>query len=337
MRAYQVAEFKGPEGLKQVVLPDPTPGHGEVLVRVHAVSLNYRDLAMAKMGEQQGRRRNLIPLSDGAGEIVAVGEGVTAWKPGDRVMANFFLTWIAGEIDGEIMKSDLGGGPDGMLTELISLPASALVPIPSPLSYEEAATLPCAALTAWQGLVVNGHLKAGETVLALGTGGVSIFALQIAKRHGARVIITSSSDEKLARAKELGADETINYRTNPDWEKEVYALTGKRGVDHVIEVGGAGTLERSLKAVRYGGHVSLIGILSGFGGGVNPWLITAKSLRVIGVYVGSVAMFNAMNRAITQAGLRPVIDRTFPFDEAPEAYRYLESGSHFGKVVIRVT
>jgi NADPH:quinone reductase-like Zn-dependent oxidoreductase len=334
MRAYQVQSPTGPDGLQLVDLPEPQPAPGHVLVRVRAVSLNYRDLLVARGQYGGGSKPGVIPTSDGAGEVVAAGEGVTRFQPGDRVAGCFFLDWESGEITPEKMRRDQGGRYDGMLRELVALPESAAVPLPAHLSFEEGATLPCAALTAWHALVTKGGVKAGDVVLTLGTGGVSIFALQLAKLHGARVILTSASDEKLARARALGADETINYRATPDWEKAVWALSGKRGVDHVIEVGGAGTLEKSLACTRYGGRVSLIGVLSGFSGQVNPLPVLFKSLTMQGIYVGSREMFEAMNRAIAASELRPVIDRVFPFDEAPDAYRYLDSGSHFGKVVI---
>ncbi len=232
------------------------------------------------------------------------------------------------------MKSDLGGGIDGMLAEYVVLHQDGLVILPDHLSYAEGATLPCAAVTAWHGLVTKGNISPGDSVLLLGTGGVSIFALQFAKIHGARAIATSSSDEKLARIKQLGADETINYKTTPDWEKQVYQLTNRTGVDHVVEVGGAGTLPKSLQAVRIGGRISLIGVLSGRGSEIDPMPILFKSLTVQGIYVGSREMFEAMNQTIQQHQIKPIIDRIFPFNEAREAYRYLKSAAHFGKVVI---
>lgn len=333
MRAWQIVERGSLDGLRLVDLPDPTPGHGEVLIRIRAVSLNYRDLIATRL-ERPGALTPLIPCSDGAGEVVAVGKGVANWQPGDRVIGCFFQGWESGRITREVMRSDLGGPRHGVLAENVVLNANAIVAIPEHLSFEEAATLPCAAVTAWHALAVNGQLQAGETVLLLGTGGVSIFALQFAKLSGARVIITSSRDEKLERARQLGADGTINYRTFPDWSVRVHELTGKLGVDHVIEVGGAGTLEKSLESLRYGGHIHHIGVLSGFEGKVNPWWITAKSATVRGVYVGSREMFESMNRAITLHELKPVIDRVFPFVDAREAFSTMERGTHFGKIVI---
>lgn len=336
MRGYRIESF-GPtfEGLTLVEGADPKPGPGEILVRVRAVSLNYRDLVTVRGKYAAKPRVGLVPCSDGAGEVVEVGPGVRSFRTGDRVAGTFFSTWVDGAVTQDKLRGNRGGGVDGMLQELVVLGEDGAVRLPSHLSFEEGATLPCAALTAWAALVENGRLRAGETVLLLGTGGVSIFALQIAKLHGARVVILSSSDEKLARARAMGADETINYRTTEAWDAEVFARTGKRGVDHVVEVGGIGTLPRSLRAVRVGGHVSLIGVLSQ-GADVNPMPVLFKAVRLEGVYVGSRRMFESMNEAISQAGLHPVIDRTFSFEESREAYAWLESGRHFGKVVIRM-
>jgi NADPH:quinone reductase-like Zn-dependent oxidoreductase len=333
MKLYQLQNNQGLDSLTLIECPDPQPGSGQVVVRVRATSLNYRDLIIGK-GQNPAIVFPIIPMSDGAGDVVAIGEGVTQIKVGDRVAGIFFQDWQAGEITSQIMKSALGGEIDGMLAEFVVLNENGVVVLPDHLSYEEGATLPCAAVTAWHGLVSKGHLNAGDTVLMLGTGGVSVFALQFAKLQGARTIVTSSSDAKLEQAKALGADELINYKTHPDWETEVYRLTNKVGVDHVVEVGGAGTLEKSIRAVRYGGRISLIGVLTGFAGQINPQPILGKSIALQGIYVGSRAMFEAMNRAISQAQLKPIIDRVFPFAEARAAYDYLQSGSHFGKVVI---
>jgi NADPH:quinone reductase-like Zn-dependent oxidoreductase len=335
MKLYQLQNNQGLDSLTPIERPDPQPGYGQVVVRVRATALNYRDLIIDK-GQNPAISFPVIPMSDGAGEVVAIGEGVTRVKVGDRVAGTFFQDWQAGEITSQIMKSALGGELDGMLAEYVVLNQNGVVILLDHLSYEEGATLPCAAVTAWHGLVSKGNLKAGDTVLILGTGGVSVFALQFAKLHGARTIVTSSSDAKLEQAKALGADELINYKTHPDWEAEVYRLTNKVGVDRVVEVGGAGTLEKSIEAVRYGGRISLIGVLTGFGGEINPWLLLGKSIALQGIYVGSREMFEAMNRAIAQAQLKPAIDRAFPFTEARAAYDYLQSGSHFGKVVIRL-
>jgi NADPH:quinone reductase-like Zn-dependent oxidoreductase len=336
MRTWQITEFTGPGGLRCNEIETPVPRSGEVLVRIRAVSLNFRDLAAT-----QRERPGNLPLpftvcSDGAGEVVGVGDGVTEWKSGDRVIPTFFEGWPNGIMTRDVMKTARGGAVQGVLSEYVIVKEGGLVRMPGGMSYEDAATLPCAALTAWSALIARGSLKAGETVLTLGTGGVSIFTLQFAKMHGAKVIITSSSDEKLARAKELGADETINYKTTPAWERRVFELTGKVGADHVIELGGAGTLQKSLEAVRYGGRVSLIGVLTGIEGQINPWPIIAKSITVQGVYVGHRASMESMLAAMTKHGTRPVIDRVFDFDEAPAAFEHMAAGEHFGKIVLRV-
>jgi len=336
MKAYQIKAPCSLDGLTLVDLTDPTPGPGQILVRVRAVSLNYRDL-MIVLGKYGGTTPpDLVPLSDGAGEVVSVGEGVTRVQIGDRVAGIFFQTWLDGGIRAAYHASALGGARDGMLAEYVVLSEEGVVMLPDWMTYEEGASLPCAAVTAWNGLVEQGHLTAGETVLLQGTGGVSMFALQIARAHGARVILTSSSDEKLARAKALGADEGVNYRAAPDWDKAVWEWTGKRGVDHIVEVGGPGTLAKSLQAARHGGHIAQIGVLSDVEALVSPMPILGKSLRVSGIYVGSRAMFERLLSALTVGQIHPIIDRVFPFDEARAAYAYLQSGAHFGKVVIRV-
>jgi len=334
MKAFEVDKPFGIDNLRLVERQDPTPGPGQVLIRVKAVSLNFRDLMTVKRGALGNIRLPLIPLSDGAGEVAEVGEGVTRVQPGDRVAGIFFQTWLTGDIIASYFQSALGGTTDGMLAEYVVLHEDGVVRIPDYISYEEAATLPCAAVTAWQALVPKGGLKAGDTVLVLGTGGVSIFALQFAAMHGARVIITSSSDEKLRRAKQLGAAEVINYKTTPEWDKQVLELTGGVGVEHVEEVGGAGTLEKSLQAVRIGGIVSLIGILAGIGGQINPVPVLMKGVRLQGIYVGSREMFEDMNRAMAVNKMRPVIDKVFPFTETRAALKYMESAAHFGKIVI---
>jgi NADPH:quinone reductase-like Zn-dependent oxidoreductase len=333
MKVYEIREAKGIDSVHLAERPDPEPGYGQVVIRVKAAALNFRDLSVAKGAYGRGVPSPVIPLSDGAGEVVAVGPGVTRVATGDRVAGIFMQTWLAGGMNEEHPKTAMGGAVDGMLAEYVVLHQDGVVKIPTHLSYEEAATLPCAAVTAWHALVSAGKLAAGETVLIQGTGGVSLFALQFAKLLGARVIATSSSDAKLARVREMGASDGINYKSTADWEKPVRALTGG-GVDHVVEVGGAGTLEKSMKAVRSGGTISLIGVLAGGTGEVNPRLILMKNIRVQGIYVGSREMFEAMNRAIALHRMRPVVDRVFPFADAVAAYHYLESGVHFGKVVI---
>ena len=336
MKAYQINQYGSLDGLAQMDLPEPpAPGPGQILVRVHAVSLNYRDLMILLGRYGPGDLpAGLVPLSDGAGEVIAVGDGVSQVQTGDRVAGIFFQTWLDGRIEAVYHKSARGGAISGMFAEYVLLSENGVVKLPDYLSYEEAASLPCAAVTAWNGLVEQGRLTAGETVLLLGTGGVSMFGLQIAKMHGARVIITSSSEEKLARAKALGADETINYKSDPDWEKSAWDLTGRTGADHVLEVGGPGTLGKSLQAARHGGHIAQIGVLSDVTATISPLPILGKSLRLTGIYVGSRAMFERLLTAMTVNQSRPVIDRVFPFAEAQAAYAYLQSGAHFGKIVI---
>lgn len=333
MKVIELSSF-GLEGVRQAERPRPEVRPGTILVRVRAVSLNYRDLLIAL-----GHYNPKMPLprvltSDGAGEVVEVGPGVEGVKPGERVASCFFQRWPDGELTDAMARSALGGDIDGMLQEYVLLEAGGFVKVPAGLDDAEAATLPCAALTAWSALVSYGALKAGDTVLVQGTGGVSIFALQLARMHGAQVIVTSSSDEKLARAKSLGAAHGINYRTRPDWEKRVLELTGA-GVDHVVEVGGAGTLSRSFKAVRRGGRISLIGVLAG-PAEVNPMPVLMRGIAMQGIFVGSRKMFEDMNRAIAANGLEPVIDRTFELAEARAALEHLKSGKHFGKVVVRL-
>lgn len=316
------------DGLRLAERPKPSAGPGQVLVRIRAVSLNYRDLAVVQ-GKYFGGAvpRNLIPLSDGAGEVEAVGDGVTAFAPGDRVVATF--------TQGS-PPAALGSPLDGTLAEHVVFPESGLLKIPEHLSFEEAATLPCAGVTAWNALMEGKITRPGDTVLTLGTGGVSILALQIAKAAGARVIVTSSSDEKLARAKALGADATINYRRTPSWDQEVLALTSGRGADHIVEVGGAGTLPRSLHAVAQRGEIVLIGVLTPPSGDLNPHALMPKNATLRGVFVGDKPMFEALMRAIEVNRIHPVVDQVFDFESAPDAYRRLQSAQHFGKLVIRV-
>jgi NADPH:quinone reductase-like Zn-dependent oxidoreductase len=336
MNAIRIHELGGPEGLKLEQLPEPAPGPGEVALRVRATSLNYRDLMVLNGLYSPRIALPAVPLSDGAGEVVAVGAGVQRFTTGDRVATAFMPGWIDGPPTEAAARTALGAGGAGMLAETVVLPAEGLVSIPDHLTFEEAATLPCAAVTAWHALVTEGQLKAGDIVLIQGTGGVSIFALQFARLHGARVIATSGSDEKLQKVRERGASDGINYKSTPDWDKVVRELTGGVGADHVVEVGGAGTLARSLRAVRIGGRVSLIGVLSGGASEVSIFPILMKNVRVQGIYVGSRAMFEEMNRAIELHRLRPAIDRVFPLEQASEAYRHMESGTHFGKIVIRL-
>ena len=321
MRSYVIPSANGIDSLTLVERPDPTPGPRQVLVRVRATSLNYRDLLTIEATYSRAApKSDLIPLSDGAGEVVAVGPGVSRVKVGDRVAGCFMQKWI-------------GGAIDGMLTEMAVLEEDGVVKLPAGLSFEEGATLPCAAVTAWHALVEVGNLKAGDIVLVQGSGGVSIFALQFAKMSGARVIATSSSATKAERLKKMGAEAVIDYRATPDWDKEAMKLTGGRGADIIVEVGGAGTLPRSFTAARLGGRIAVIGLLTGMAQ-IDPMPILRRNLRVQGLYVGSKQMFEAMNRAIEAGGLKPVIDKVFPFAQAKEAYRHLKSQNHFGKIVI---
>ena len=306
-----------------------------VLVRIRAVSLNYRDvIAWRNLAGRMMDGR--VPASDGAGVVIACGQKVTQWQVGDRVAGCFFQTWQSGRFEMRHHKNDLGGTLDGMLQEEICLPASGLVKIPNHLDFEQAATLPCAALTAWYALTYRGGLESGQSVLCLGTGGVSIFALQLAVALGAEVLITSSDDLKLHKAKELGAAKTINYRTYPQWADEVTRLTNGAGVDHVVEVGGPGTLEQSMKSIAAGGHLALIGVLTGFGSpATSLFPLLAKNVQLNGIYVGPRDQFLAMNEFLERKNLYPIIDRVFELRDAPAAFEYLESGQHFGKVVVR--
>lgn len=336
MRGYRLHAFEGAGGWRLDDLPEPVAGPGQAVVQVRVCSLNYRDLLVAKGTYNPKLALPIVPLSDGAGEVVEVGPGVTRVKVGDRVAAAFMPGWIDGGPSDAKSRTALGGGGAGMLAERVVIDAEGLVTIPAHLTFEEAATLPCAGVTAWNALLAQGDTRPGDTVLTQGTGGVSLFATQFASLAGARVIITSSRDDKLARTRELGAAEGINYKTRSDWDAQARELTDGVGVDHVIELGGAGTLGRSCRAVRTGGRISLIGVLAG-AGEVNPMPILMRTLRVQGIYVGSRAMFEDMNRAIARHQLRPVVDRAFTLEQAPEALAYLESGAHFGKVVIRVS
>jgi NADPH:quinone reductase-like Zn-dependent oxidoreductase len=308
-----------------------------VLVRVRAASLNYRDLLIAEGKYGRGPLHYpLVPLSDAAGEIVSVGPEVSRLAPGDRVAGTFFQDWQEGPLDERKAATALGGAIDGVLSELVVLQADGVVPLPASLSFEQACTLPCAGVTAWVSLFERGKLEPDETVLLMGTGGVSILALQLAKAVGARVFITSRSDEKLARAAELGADGMINTAKLPSWDEGVRELTIGRGVDHLIEVGGAGTLPLSLRALRDGGHLALVGLLSGAPASKQEAESNARGIRVDSIYVGSRRDFVALLEIVTRFNIHPVIDSSFPFEEAPQALEYLKSGRHFGKVVIRL-
>jgi len=334
MKAYELEKGSTSlANLKMVERDVPKPGPGQVLVRMRAASLNYRDQAVIT-GRYFGGvvQRNTIPLSDGAGEVVEAGPGVTRFKAGDHVAGTFFQVWVDGRP--KPGAEALGSPLDGVLAEYVVLHEDGLVSLPDHLSLEQGAALPCAGVTAWNALMVSGRIKPGDTVLTLGTGGVSIFGLQFAKMNGARVIITSSSDAKLERARALGADDVINYVKTPDWNKEVMKITGGNGVDNVIEVGGAGTLAKSFLSLGFGGQVSLIGVLSGPEGDTSPHSIMLKGGKLQGIFVGSRAMFEDMNRAMSVNGMKPVIDKVFPFEDAAEAYKYQWEKKHFGKIVI---
>lgn len=335
MQQWQIPAF-GTDSLVLIEKAAAEAGPGQVLVRVHAVSLNFRDLMVVQGRYNPKMKLPRVPCSDGAGEVVAVGAGVTEWKPGDRVAGIFFQNWLEGPPAAAKQKGALGGDIDGMLATEVVLAETGLVRIPEHLSFAEAATLPCAALTAWNALFNVSNTRPGDTVLIEGTGGVSIFALQFAKMAGARVLGISSSDEKLERAKGLGLDTGLNYRENPDWEKWVNEQTGGEGVGLTVEVGGAGTLARAIRATRVGGTIAQIGVLTGPNEGVDIRPVLSKQMKIHGVYVGSRKQFLAMNEAIGLAGLKPVVDAVFPFADAPAALRRMESAAHFGKIAIAV-
>jgi NADPH:quinone reductase-like Zn-dependent oxidoreductase len=333
MRAVVLESAYGIDNLRVIEKPDPTPGPGQIVVDISAATLNYRDLATVTA---PSGRTPFIPCSDGAGVVSAIGEGVTRVKVGDHVAPLFFQGWLAGEPTPEGLRGALGGTLDGVLQEKVLLSEQGVTRVPAGYTDEEAATLPCAGLTAWRGLVVQGKVKSGDVVVAQGTGGVSIFALQFAKAAGATVIITSSSDEKLERARALGADHLINYKSTPDWAREVRRITGNRGADHVIEVGGAGTFEQSLRAIRLGGKIAVIGILGGFVKDLNVAAIFGANAFIHGVTVGSRDHFESMTRAIEANAIKPVIDKRFSLDEARDAFESMQAGAHFGKIVLAV-
>jgi NADPH:quinone reductase-like Zn-dependent oxidoreductase len=334
MRAYEIVSDGGVDALALNSRPTPEPGHGEILLRMRASAINYRDLSTIEEPTARGIAYPRIPNSDGAGEVIAVGAGVSRFAPGDRVAGCFFQDWNDGQISAAAMASALGGAIDGVLAEEVVLNEQGAVILPAHMSFAEGATLPCAGLTAWNCLIEQGGLTAGKTALFLGTGGVSIFGLQIARMIGARAIITSSSDAKLARAAELGADDLVNYRETPDWQAKVLELTDGVGVDVTIETGGGGTLEKTIEATRVGGTISLIGVLTG--GSINPSSVMRKSIRLQGVYVGNRRMFAEMNAAFSLNQIRPVIDQVFDFEEARAAYHVMRGATHFGKLVVNI-
>jgi len=331
MKAIELRAPGGLDRLQPVDLPDPgQPQAGQIRVRLHASSLNYHDYGVVRGARPIADRR--IPMSDGAGVIEAVGDGVTQFRPGDRVVSGFFPTWLDGPPTVGDFSTVPGDGIDGYAREAVVCDQHAFTRAPRGYTHEQAATLTTAGLTAWRALVVNGGLKAGDVVLTLGTGGVSIFALQLAKAMGATVIITSSSDEKLERARALGADITLNYREHPDWGKRVYELCG--GADHIIELGGAGTLPQSIGAVRIGGHIALIGVLTGRAGEIPTGALMAKQARLQGLIVGSRREQLDFVRALEATGVVPVVDRVFALDRIADAFRLQEAGGHFGKICL---
>lgn len=336
MRVFQIQDDWGFEHLQPATRPEPKPGPGQVLLRMKAASLNYRDLVVPNRGYGSFTGRlPLIPISDGVGEVVEVGPGVTRVKVGDRVCPCFHQGWIGGEPDLERLTQTLGGPIDGVMADFMCLSEQGVVKAPAHLSDEEAATLPCAALTAWSALVADEHLRPGSRVLVQGTGGVALFALQFAKLIGAHVTVISSSDDKLARAGRLGADAGVNYVATPEWAKPARELTGGRGFDHIVELGGEKTLPQSLRAIRPGGTISMIGVLSGSALSAPLGLVVTRQVRLQGITVGHRDGFEAMLRAVELHRVQPVIDRVFAFEQLKEALAYLKSGAHFGKVCIR--
>lgn len=333
----KVAAVKKPGGLGNLIIenrPDPKPRAGEVLVRVRASSLNYHDFIVALGGIPTPDGR--IPMSDGAGEVVAVGEGVTKWKTGDKVISLFFPNWQSGQVEAAGFASVPGDGADGFGCELYAGPETAFTRMPKGWTFDEAATLPCAALTAWRGMYVETRTKPGDWVLVQGTGGVSIFALQFAKATGARVIATSSSEAKMEKLRALGADHVINYKETPDWGKKAFELTGGRGVDEVVEIGGPGTMAQSINACRPGGHISLIGVLTGVSGEVPTAALFSRNITVSGITVGSRRQQEDMVDAIDATGFKPVIDSRFPLDQIAAAFAHQASQQHFGKIVLTI-
>lgn len=336
MKVWELTGQFGMENLRLTERARPEAGPREVLVRMTAASLNFRDLLMVAGKYNPSQPLPLVPCSDGVGVVEATGPGVERFKVGQRVCGIFAQRWLAGRPDRTALRSTLGGPLDGTLQEYMVFSEEGLVAVPDALTDEEAATLPCAALTAWSSLFVHGDVTAGSSVVIQGTGGVSIFALQFAAMVGAETFVTSSSDEKLERARQMGATHTINYRTTPRWGDEVYRLSGKKGVDHVVEVGGAGTIDQSIRSIAPGGCISLIGVLSGNAQQIQLTRVLMQNVRMQGIIVGHREGFEQMNRAIAANGLKPVVDRTFAFDEVPEAMTWMSSGEHFGKIAIRI-
>ena len=332
-RQYTLARKGDRLELKSRSTAVPALAPNQILINVKAASLNYRDLL--NFGDFDGTRDGLVPLSDAAGLVAQIGPSVTRWKVGDRVSPNFFPAWHAGSFSPVHLSNAFGGGQtDGLLSDYVAVDEASVVAVPEHLSFVEAATLPCAGVTAWHALFERGHLAPGETVLVQGTGGVALFGLQLAVAHGARVIVTSSSDAKLERALELGAWKTINYKNQPDWDQAAMAFTNGLGVDHVLELGGPDTYDRSIAAIAPGGRIAQIGVLSGFGSQPNLTPLQFKNASIHGICVGSVEQFERLNRFVAKHGIYPVIDSIFAFDDAPEAYKALQSARHFGKIAI---
>jgi len=335
MKVFQLEGGWSVDHLKIAERPTPEPEPGQALLRMRAASLNYRDTVVIQRGYgAQTGQLPLIPISDGVGEVVAVGPNVTRVKVGDRVCPMFSPRWLGGIPTAARLSASLGGPLDGVMTEYMAMDAEGLALAPEHLSDNEAATLPCAALTAWSALVTEGRIQPGDRVLIQGTGGVSLFALQFAKLLGAFAIVTSSSTQKLERARALGADATISYRDTPEWGRSVREIAGGDGVDHIVEVGGQQTLPQSLRAIRPGGTISLIGVLSGPAMDARLGMVVTRQVRLQGITVGSRDGFEAMSRAISQHQVHPVVDRVFPFDALPQALAYLTSGAHIGKICI---
>ncbi|WP_407159849.1 NAD(P)-dependent alcohol dehydrogenase [Bradyrhizobium sp. STM 3557] len=336
MKAYHLHDDAGVGRLVRADVAKPEPGKSEVRIRLEAASLNYRDLLILDAAGQGGLNGR-VPLCDGAGVVDAVGSDVMQWRVGDRVAAAYFRDWVSGPFKRGYIPSALGSRTlDGVLTEYIVLPATALVAVPKHLTSVEAATLPCAAVTAWHGLVTRGGLSKGDTLLVQGTGGVALFGLQFAAALGARAIVISSSNAKLDRAKALGASILINYRDTPDWDVAIMKATDGQGASHILELGGPGTYDRSIRSVASGGKIVQIGVLTGFGPKPDLARLQWENANIIGVTVGSVEHFAAMNRFLAEHAIHPIIDRIYGFDEVPEAYAHLQSGSHFGKVVVEL-
>lgn len=337
MKAYRFDDVKSPDSLRLHDESEPRPQRGEVLVRVHAVSLNYRDLAMVSGRYPRPVKPGLIPTSDGAGEIVTVGEGVTAFKPGDRVISTFHPRWFGGPMHATMAHESYGDQQDGWLAQTKVVSQEAVVKFDDALSYEEAATLPCAGLTAWTALTGPVPIRAGHSVLVQGTGGVSVFALQLARAVGARVIATTSSNAKAKRLLDMGASDVVNYAETAEWGKQVRTLTGGRGVDRVVEVGGPGTINQSLRAVAVGGEIASIGFLSSDNPGIDFFALKLSSASFRNITVGDRAALQELVRVVAGAGLKPVVDRVFPFADARDAFAHLDRAAHFGKIVIRVS